>query len=137
MRDLKFRVWCPDFSRYFFDAIVGSNVVIATFDEDPFEPTYFTINNSTSSNPFAVEQYTGLKDKNDREIYEGDVLEFNKELFSVEFSHGSFFGRQSENNTSRGYLDCEAFCLAAIIGNVHQHAHLLETGIITTPNPAE
>ena len=71
----------------------------------------------TMSNVSPVMQFTGLKDKNGREIYEWDIIKTMDGIFSVEFREGGFFVLSC---LLCAYPDCE------IIGNFWETPELLE-----------
>ena len=76
-------------------------------------------------------QSTGLRDKNDKEIFEGDILDYNgrKALVRWHGSYASFIYRFVDELQKRNaewkplylaYMKCE------IIGNIYENAELLE-----------
>ncbi|MGW7888633.1 YopX family protein [Staphylococcus xylosus] len=71
-------------------------------------------------------QFTGLKDKNDVEIYEKDIVRDSYgDVFLIEWLDGSFV---LTDFFSGGYDHCSIDDLEAyeVIGNQFEHPHLLE-----------
>lgn len=116
MRTIRFRV---------FDLI--SKQMISLDDTLCNIPYYEIFCHTPDSRPFQVLQFTGLKDKNGKEIYEGDILEFEPEEWG-----------NSENNRSVVEWNDENACFEAngttsdwgewceVIGNKYQNPELLE-----------
>ncbi|MCM1301981.1 MAG: YopX family protein [Bacteroides cellulosilyticus] len=88
---------------------------------------------ATEVDPATVGQYTGLKDKNGKEIYEGDILErYNEEGITM---HINYFGSQFgciqhwdgvDNEGSLYPLDNYLTEEWEVIGNIHDNPELLK-----------
>lgn len=134
MREIKFRAWNIKNEYYDYDLLCN----LADNEEYEIGLSCWSIAYAMQKGNdigFIFEQYTGLKDKNGHEIYEGDILhignlnEIHAVPSEVVFYEGSFciiLAWAKDARTSLFlYKDC---CkkFVNIIGNIHENPELLE-----------
>lgn len=138
-RELKFRAWLNPTQEYINDWLdrygkKPPRIMCWYYTEESlFDDTWLDTDDFKSID---VEQYTGLKDKNGKEIYEGDILKYNFTSTSNESEIPSIVCYSTERN---GYIlrsksgDVH-FPLAKpllkrgveVVGNIHENIETLE-----------
>ena len=126
-RPLKFRAWDKKNSQFLQNNNIG-------VDETIFDLWSWADVMSTCllfpMDDYVFQQYTELKDKNGKEMCEGDIVKWGDLNYIVEYNHTSckWQGRSPEHH---GYLHLvtEHFrdlMNGIIISNIFEHKHLLE-----------
>jgi len=74
---------------------------------------------------YTVMQYTGLKDKNGKEIYEGDVIKKGECVYKVAFGSGAFIF-QGISHRNSGYFTHSPSDEFEILGNIYENPELIK-----------
>ena len=119
MREIKFRAWYEKFNEMYLVKGIDFQRKMAYFDKYNYRSIY----------DIELMQYTGLKDNNNKEIYEGDILSDGniKKPHKVVFENGSFRA-EFKGDFDEYFFDlidvvaqgCE------IVGNIYENPELME-----------
>ena len=112
MREIKFRAW------------IKSDKEMFDWQKDFFSDMSPVMGYGTEIDFEGIElmQYTGLKDKNGKEIYEGDKISFYKKIAIVEYNAESaqFMGEYEDPLLYRTKLPPYNWCDCEVIGNIYE-----------------
>ena len=127
MKELKFRVWDKERECYLDETelagITPDGRCILYIEEEEISRLEIEEN-------YIVEQYTGIKDKNGKEIYEGDIVEYTICYYGNEKRHRKVVEWSEWDSDdfgephNLGYSNLSE-CME-VIGNAHENPDLLE-----------
>lgn len=153
MRPIKFRAWDKATKKHWDPAPLAEMVYFSIFTVPEFIGSTYNEEGNLFKRRFELMQYTGLKDKNHVEIYEGDILRVTKQgeeyisyaadgqiddvhydpgyvqVGHVEFKSCSF--AYKTDKTLEGidediHMPIDWLESYEVIGNIYEHPHLIK-----------
>lgn len=137
MREIKFRAWNKYTNTMIRNILVGDRCIIAKRVDEDGDICFTEIETYNDARiDYIPLQYTGLKDKNGVEIYEGDIVKtsrYNNTLDGILgiaiFIRGSFCLRCPEFESNQHVNLCEFGIVGnhlEVIGNIYENKELLD-----------
>lgn len=112
-REIKFRAWSKESNKmmnWYFIKSVNNLTKLLTL------------------NHVEVMQFTGLTDKNGKEIYEGDVLKASDSIIEIEYKGRGFEGIYlNKDEMFNSPIQNNNYLYWEIIGNIYENPELLKT----------
>ena len=130
-REIKFRAWDKKEKKMWIQSLVGVGVYENALYSNPYSKdtkNEFTTHWTGGKITQELMQYTGLKDKNGKEIYEGDILDIEGDTkrnpYQVIFRNAGFDAVAKTDFVGMGkwYKDEKV----EIIGNIYENPELIK-----------
>ena len=120
MREIKFRAWDKVNKNMLYDVSTGTVTI-----------WYKEISSKSQNCVFM--QYTGLKDANGKDIYEGDIVKYSPSgLYQVKWQEEKTgFYPFIDDNDSLYHTNGIGSSNVEVIGNIYENPELLESDIIS------
>lgn len=122
-REIKFKAWHKE--KQMMCPIIAIGLMDNWIELEPSPDSSWV----TDLTDVILLQYTGVKDKNNKEIYDGDIVRFSAHYFGDSWNTEStevieWYTCQWNDNLWVGYMDKPEWC--EVIGNIHQNSDLIK-----------
>jgi uncharacterized phage protein (TIGR01671 family) len=127
MREIKFRAWDKRSGKFILPNKIDRDIIPTAI------PTTATKRGFKLKSKFVLQQYTGLKDNNGKEIYEGDIVSCKTNSFrddeKMEVYYDQYdgaYGLRDPTGKIGGHLLFFHIGFPEVIGNIYENPELFK-----------
>lgn len=123
MREIKFRAWLKE--KKIMVEVSEINFIFNRVEYIVSKIKKLVYTQSDKLEKIILMQYTGIKDKNGKEIYEGDIISTGDGFYYYEiiFENGSFKAKWGQYPLTITLNEIAPYC--EVVGNIYENPELL------------
>ena len=116
MREIKFRIWDNSRKKFYYWGFLEDGIFAGC-------PSGSKL--SLRDSKKLSEQFTGVQDKNGKDVYEGDIIEYYRHIILVKYGANQCDCEGDVVDVAYGWnIGCDS-CNLKKLGNIHENADLL------------
>lgn len=127
MRKIKFRAWIVDEEKYYHN-VQNTYDYIDWFNTGDEPAPFVCFGHMLNDKNIIIEQYTGIPDKNKKEICEGDIVKMDGLYYLIKWDDegGKWCMSLERDWMDYLFLTKKKAPFMEIIGNIHENGELLK-----------
>lgn len=111
MREIKFRAW--NYKKMVYNVAIRNSLIVNHID-------LFTYKDGEAN--YSIMQFTGMHDKNDNQMYEGDIFKYGNMIGKIVYNQGCFNFNTDKTTMCMRDHQPDQF---EIIGNIYENPELI------------
>jgi len=126
VREIKFRAWLPK-NEYYCNDKTNKMYRVYSINDVSCEIVVDGLCNTVLKKYLKILQYTGIKDKNGKEIWEGDIIKLPKDKpMEVVMHYGMYSLKPNDDSSYHFSVAIVALLKGKVIGNIYENPELLK-----------